>query len=596
MKLSGTEPRLTALATTSTLIERKWSKQHCEYLRIQCKQRFNKVISTWVDSGMWALPHRTRFLLNYTEGQRINNHIVDTTHITALRSYVAGFLEGNTSASRPWYRIQHADPYKNQDPKNKEWLDTFTRRTLIALNNSNFYYAAGEFYYDFGVFNTGAHYVDELKDGLHFHNLAPGGYFVLNNNIGVADVMVREFVLTVKALVDTYGTKTPTGDWDWSNFSMRVKKLYTDGNYSQKVNVVHIIMPNQHFDPTQPQAMMNKQWVSLTYELGGSSGQYYEDGQEFGVMGPDPNELQVFLKKSASRRKPFIVGRSSSTENFEYGEKGPTLDALGLIKSLNKKAIGKDIALDQMIKPAVQGPAHLRKSYITTAPNSFVPMDPQGMKDGGLKPIFQINPAIQFLVGDVEDLRKQVSKHYFEDYLTYLSMNPKTRTATEANAVVKEQQLIIGPMLQSLNWTYNNPVVEFVMDYVLHEDPYLPPAPKGLQGEFLRTEYISVFAQAQKSADIPNINQYVQAVQGLAEWDPKAIDKFNVDKYLDLLEDRLYLPAGLNNPQTKTDAIRAQAMAMQQRQQAINEHLPAIAGAAKDVAAAHATLQGAKPG
>jgi len=130
----------------------KYPKGNLEYLRNQTKQRFDKVRGTWIECGRWALPHRVRWMLSQIEGERNNHHIVDPTHIIALRSYVAGFLEGNTSASRPWYRIGHADPDVNRSPENREWLDKFTRRTLVALGSSNFYYSAGQFYYDFGPF------------------------------------------------------------------------------------------------------------------------------------------------------------------------------------------------------------------------------------------------------------------------------------------------------------------------------------------------------------------------------------------------------------------------------------------------------------
>lgn len=558
-----------------------YSKSQCEYLRLQSKQRFDRVKTSWIECGKWALPHRTRTLQGQMEGERNNNHIVDSTHILALRSYVAGFLEGNTSASRPWYRIVHADPDVNHNPQNREWLDLFTRRTLNALSQSNFYHSAGAFYYDFGVFNTGAHYIDELPNGLHFHNLEPGTYYCLNNNIGVADILIREFSLTVKALVDTYGVKKK-GNYIWSNISPAVRKMFEDGLYTQKIDLVHIVRPNLDFNPEEPVAGMNKQWLSMTYELGTTNSQYYQDGSESGIMTPDPQGEQIFLKKSASKRKPFIVGRAESSGNFEYGEKGPTLDALGLIKSLNKKAIGKDIALDQMLKPALQGPASLRKSYISSAPNSYVPLDAQSIAQGGLKPIFQMNPAIAALNQDVSDLRNQVEKLYYADYLLYLTRNPKTRTATETNAVIQEQQLIIGPNLQSLNWTYNSPVVDFVMDYVLDEDPYLPPAPEGLQGEFLRTDFISVFAQAQKAADLPSIDRYAQMIQTVGQLQPQIFDKINLDKLADLYEDRLFLPAGLNNSQSKVDKMREQAQAQAEKQQMMHETIPALAGAAKD--------------
>jgi len=562
-----------------------YSKRECEYLREQAKQKFDKVKEAWIECGRWALPHRTRVLLAQDEGKRVNKHVVDATHVLALRSYVAGFLEGNTSASRPWYRIAHSDPDVSNFQENKIWLQKFTQRTLSALSTSNFYHAAGQFYYDYGVFNCGAYYVDELETGLHFHNLTPGSYYILNNNLGVADCLVREFSLTVKALVDAYGKKK-NGKWDWSNFSPRVRKLYEEGNYTQKIDVCHQIKPNSMFNPELPQALMNKKWLSLTYEIGTVQSAAGAAELGMGIIAEDGKNDTTFLKITASKRKPFVVGRSENSDNFEYGEKGPTLDALGLIKSLNKKAIGKDIALDQMLKPAVQGPANLRKSYISTAPNSFVPIDATSMAQGGLKPIFQVNPAIATLNADVNDLRAMVDKIYYADYLLYLSRNPKTRTATETNAVIQEQQVIIGPNLQSLNFTHNNPVIELVMDYVLDEDPYLPPIPEGLQGESLRTEYISVFAQAQKAADLPVIDRYVEMVSNVGQIMPAIFDKVNLDKLADLYEDRLFLPAGLNNPQSKVDALREQAMVQAQREKMLNETAPALAGAMKDAAAA----------
>ena len=123
------------------------------------------------------------------------------------------------------------------------------------------------------------------------------------------------------------------------------------------------------------------------------------------------------------------------------------------------------------------------------------------------------------------------------------------------------------------------------MDYVLDEDPYLPPIPEGLQGESLRTEYISVFAQAQKAADLPVIDRYVEMVSNVGQIMPSIFDKINLDKLADIYEDRLFLPAGLNNPQSKVEALREKAMKQAQREQMLNETAPALAGAAKDIAA-----------
>jgi len=351
----------------------EYSKQTCEFLRHQSKRTFDKVRTTWCDSLRWALPHRSTWILSQTEGERKNQHIVDPTHILALRSFVAGFLEGNTSSSRPWYRIGTKDVERNENFENKAWLQHFTERTLAHLGSSNYYYAAGSFYYDYGVVNTGGHYFEELEKGFHVHTLVPGSYYVINDSYGEADVLIREYCLNVKSIVDLYG-KNKDGKADWSNMSHSVKKMYMDGNYSQKVDIVHVIKRNPLFDPDKNVFHTNKQWVELTYELGGKGGYDYADGMEFGYGGIEStNKADVFLKIHHTKRKPFVVGKS--TTDFEYGEKGPTIDALGLIKSLNKKAISKDQAIEQILKPALQGPASLRKSYISHAPNTFVPID-----------------------------------------------------------------------------------------------------------------------------------------------------------------------------------------------------------------------------
>jgi hypothetical protein len=460
---------------------------------------------------------------------------------------------------------------------------------------SNFYNAAGQFYYDYSVFNTGAHYIQDLKDRRFYHTLIPGSYFVINNGFNEAVTLVREMSLTVKAIVETYGKKDAHGKYTWENISYNVKKMYEQANYTTQWTIVQVITGNDQFDPSKPVREWNQPWLSVTYELGGTGGQNYQYSTEFSDLLADTKERQKWLDARGSRRKPFVIGKTDSGMNFEYGERGPTLDALGLIKSLNKKAIAKDQAIEQMLRPPLQGPANLRKSYITTAANSYVPLDPTSFAQGkgaALRSIFEINPAITALTGDVEDMRAQVNKIYYADYLMYLTQNPKTRTAEETKAVLQEQQLVIGPNLQSLNTTYNVPIVENVADYVLFDDPYMKqfPMPQVLAGQFLRPEFISVFAQAQRAADLPAIDQYMDMIEKVGQLQPSIFDKANLDKLADLYEDRLFLPDGLNRPQAEVDAKRQAAQAAQQRQQALEQTLPAVAQAGKNLAQAHATM------
>jgi len=144
---------------------------------------------------------------------------------------------------------------------------------------------------------------------------------------------------------------------------------------------------------------------------------------------------------------------------------------------------------------------------------------------------------------------------------------------------------VIGPNLQTLNWSYNMPIAEYLLDFVIHEDPYLPPPPDDLQGQSINTEFTSVFAQVQKAFDLPQINQYVSQWMQIAQLNPQAWDNINLDVLAKTYEDRYYLPAGLNNPKSMVDALRKQAAMQQQRQQMI-EAIPVAAQASKSMAEA----------
>lgn len=563
-------------------------KNRFEYIRKQSQQIFSEVRESWIEAGRWALPHTVKYLLTKTNrGERINQHIVDPTHILSLRSCVAGFMEGNSSASRPWFRILSSAESEDVSQSTKRWLEIFTNRVRRALSLSNFYYASAGFYAQFNVYNTGSYWIDELpSQRLFFHLLIPGSYTVMNNALGEAVLMEREIEMTVKQLVEEYGTKV-NGQWKWDNFSKGVRKMYENSEYDTKVKVAVLAMENPDFDPSKPIALLNRKWIIYSYETGDSGA----SGYDLDTLGHDStfdpthkDNRDKFLRVEARSRKPFVVGAGPRNGSFPYGETGPTFEALGLIKSLNYKAIVKDQALEQMVRPAVQGPANLNRSYITTNSNSFVPLDPMSAKPGGgLRTIFEINPGMGALLQDQADLRRIVDKFYYADFLLFLSNNPKTRTAAEANAIVQEQQTVIGPQLQSLNFTHNFPIVDYVMDYVLETDPMLPPPPAEIQGEFLKTDFISIFAQATRAADLPGVDRYLGMIMNVGQLDPSVLQKANLDKIADIYEDRLYLPVGVNNPQDMVDARREREQAMAQRNRMIEEQMPAMAGAARDV-------------
>ena len=561
-----------------------YTRDEFELLRKDAKAKFDQDRKNdWLEWLLWTTPHRAKHLLGLKNQDKVGGYpILDGTHILSHRSFVAGFLEGNTSASRPWMRYQHPDPDRNRFLPNREYLDLATSRVQSYLSNSNFYHQAGQFYYDFGAVNTGCHIFKKFSNGLHVYTLMPGSYFPIVDALNEPVVVIREFSCHAMALVNRYGTRKD-GKWDWSKFSLMVRNLFEKSDTTVMIECVEIFCKNKNLNINEPIGGTSRQWVNVTYETGQSF------GNGFAAQGfiPQPKDA-TYLEIGYSTRRPFIAGKSHG--DGPYGEMGPTTSAINLIRSANKKAISKDIALEKMLDPTTQGPAHIRKSYLTTQARKHIPLDATAMAQGGLRTVFEVNPAIGALAADVQDVRSQIEKFYYADFLLYLTNNPKTRTAEEVREIVTEKQSVIGPNLQTLNWSYNAPIAEYMLDFILHEDPYMPPPPDDLQGEAIGVEFTSVFAQVQKAFDLPQINEYVQRWMNIAQLNPAAWDNINLDILAKTYEDRFYLPAGLNNPQSKVDAMREQAARQQQQQQMIDA-IPAAAGASLDGAKAQQIQQ-----
>ena len=128
-----------------------YTRDEFELLRKDAKAKFDQDRKNdWLEWLLWTTPHRAKHLLGLKNQDKVGGYpILDGTHILSHRSFVAGFLEGNTSASRPWMRYQHPDPDRNRFLPNREYLDLATSRVQSYLSGSNFYHQAGQFYYDF---------------------------------------------------------------------------------------------------------------------------------------------------------------------------------------------------------------------------------------------------------------------------------------------------------------------------------------------------------------------------------------------------------------------------------------------------------------
>lgn len=552
-----------------------------EIIRAEADVHYSHIENTFKECTYWTIPHRLPFLTGEQHGRRNNNHIVDPTHILALRSGVAGFSEGNTSATRAWVVYRHQDSTMTKIPSVAAWLDLFNKRCLYNSQNSNLYHAIGEFYYEYLINNTAVLFKEVHRNKMHFTSLPVGSYRLLQGRDGRADTLFYIRKMSVKNIVDTYGRYNEDGTPDWSNFSSFVKEAYCANAYSEEIDVITVIERNPEYSADQVELGKNRAYISVTYEAPMASGTHQTKWRNNYNWEAEVFNNNKFLRIGYFKNKPFLAAKSSSGA-YPYGERGPTLDALGVIKSLNKNRINKDKALQQMTDPTFMGPASFRKSYLTTNPQGYIPLTREEQAVGGIKPAFQHTPAIGALVQDIGDERSLISKIYYQDFLLYLSQNQKTRTAEEVRAVEAEKQLVVGPNFQSLEWTCNKPLANMIAEFTLHDDIYMPPPPPELGGQTIEPTFISLFAQSQRAADLPNIQTFLNMIVGMAPINQEILLKLDTEVLADIYSDRLFLPYGLVRSKQDVDAMKEKMQADMQRQAQLEE-LTAKAGAAKDL-------------
>lgn len=550
-------------------------RQRLEVLRSQLDLEYSSFRTRDRDLAEQFLPERARFnLTDGNRGERRNLQIIDGTGPMAVRTLSSGMMAGITSPARPWMRLTTPDPDLANFPKVKDYLWIVTQRLLAIFQKSNLYNSLPVLYEDLGVFGTAPMLAEEDFDSvMRFNTFGVGSYRIAKDHRGMVNTFVREFRMTIRQLVDKFGSETPDGKPDWSKFSAYVKEQYDRGNYETWIDVVHVIQPNAEFDPRRLQSKY-KRFESCYYERGtggGMSGSYMRQG-------PDENK---YLRESGYDMNPILCPRWSVTGEDVYGTKSPGTIALGDARQLQwgEKKIAK--AIDKMIDPAMVGPTSLRGQKASLLPGDITFSD-AASNNGGFRPAHEVQFRLDFAEQKQEQVRGRVRRAFFEDLFLMLANDTRSgTTAREIEERHEEKLLALGPVYEQLNQDLLDPMVDLAFYYASRFD-VLPPPPEELEGMDLKVEYISVMAQAQKLVGIGSLERFTGFVGQVAQVDPSALDKVNRDELIDQYGEALSVPPGIILSDDQVAEIRGErARAAQAREQA--EMISAGAKAAKDL-------------
>ena len=550
-------------STSSANRERKkvTKRQRYDMIRSQLENERSSFISHWRDLGEYILPRRPRFFVSdVNKGDRRNNKIIDSTATLATRTLRSGMMAGMTSPARPWFKITTSDPAYAEDGQIKEWLRIVEERMNTIFVRSNLYNALPIIYADMGVFATAALYVEEdFEDVMRFYAFPIGSYMAGTDSKGRVRMFFREFQMTVRQIIEKYGTVDENGDVsDWSNISETVKNLWQSNQDEQWIEVCHVVLPNPEYNPKML-ASKYKKFLSCTYEKGYHGANNYQR---------DFNDDRM-LKESGYDYFPVLCPRWGVTGEDVYGTDCPGMDALGDVKALQLLHKRKAQAIEKSINPPMKGPSALRNQKASIIAGDITYFD-EREGQSGFKPIHEVRLELQGLLADIQDHQSRIRRAFFEDLFLMLAQTDRRQiTAREVEERHEEKLLSLGPVLEQLNQDLLDPLIDITFDFMTRQG-YVPQPPEQLQGQRLKVEYVSIMAQAQKLVGITGIERLLDTSLKIVSLtrDPSSVDKVDIDQLLDEYGSDLGVPTNVIRTDDQVQSIReVRAQAVQEQKQ-----------------------------
>nr|DAD93939.1 MAG TPA: head to tail connecting protein [Siphoviridae sp. ctRg81] len=498
------------------------------------KQERSSWEDLWRDIRDYCLPDLGCFSgEDATQGSKRYRKILDAEAIDCADVLAAGLLGGVSSPSRPWLRLTTMDPDLDKNAAVKEWLNKVQDLLLLYFSKAECYNALHQSYLELPVFGTACTIVKPHPEQLiSLQNLTIGEYWLAEDDYGKVDTMYRRLSLTAKQMVQQWGFEAVNND---------VRQAFEKDPFT-RFNVIHAIEPRIERNPDK-RDNKNMPWQSV----------YFQEGVQDKV-----------LSESGFRNFPALCPRWMTSGGSVYG-RGPGAKALSAQKSLQRLHLRLAELVDYGTRPPILYPSTLKDQLSQFKPGGRVAVNPQEAPI--IRSMWEVRTDPQAMLALIQSTRQDIQRIFFVNVFQMIAAtaNQTDRTATEVQALEQEKVMMLGPVLERLHTELLDPLVTNAFGFMV-EYNMLPEVPEELYGRELSIEYVSVLAEAQKNASANGIVRTAQQIGLLAQINPQAVDKLDVDATIDQLADMNGVPPSLIVTGQKVALIRQQRAEQQQAQ------------------------------
>ena len=490
--------------------------------------------------------------------------IYDGTAILAAQNLASSLHGSMTPPSMQWFHFRFRNEILNRNVEAMTWLELCAIECYNALIDSNFSLEANEAYLDIVGFGS-AIVVEEVKnenewEGLVFQSVPIRECFFEQGFDGRVIRLYRRYQWTPGQIFDKFGEATPED----------IKKKAQSAQSSQeREEIIFCIFRREAIPETAGSPDMKV--IPARDRPWGYKYIRYKDATCLGEEG-------------GYYEMPAFIPRWRKTSGSKWGH-SPAMIALSDVLTINQLVQIIFKAAEKAIDPA----------NVTTERGLLSDLD---LGSGGLTVVRNIddlkpyNSGANFSVGELnrEKLQNQINQAFYVDQLQ-LKESP-AMTATEVQARMTLMQRLIGPTLARLQNDFLDPMVQrtFRILWRAGKLPEIPEIVEENQAE-LDIEYVSPMYQAQRSAQVGAIQQWVGFLATLQPVQEDILDNVNFDQISNISARLLGVPAEAQATTEQMDKTRKSREADKKRQQLLETGM-AMGQTAKDVAqATKATAQ-----
>lgn len=435
----------------------------------------------WALLAQYFLPRRYKWLVvpnRFWKGAPINDSIIDSTGLLAVRTCAAGLLMGLMNPSRPWFSLNIGVPWIKADNEAEAWLEDTQQKIYTVLAQSNFYTIMAQAFQDVTVFGTAPVIIyEDYDDVIRCYGPCAGEYYLATGSRLAVDTLYREFNFTIAEIVDMFGVE---------NCPEQVTKLWQAGGGSLDVEMVvaHAIEPNFAIAPRNGGPDVKIVPGGFTYRE-----VYWLKGQK------TPKPLSV----AGFNGSPFMAARWATTSNDAYG-RSPCMDALGDNKQVQLETRRKAEFIEKGVRPPMLASPQLKNEPSSIVPGNITYVSTAN-GEVGFRPAFEPNAAwLTGITTDLEQVNARIEKALFVDLFMAITRMEGVQPRNELELTERNLERLqeLGPFVQMFENEFAGPALKRIVDIMMRRR-LLKPLPQSLRGVPLKFQYVSIMKLAQNA-------------------------------------------------------------------------------------------------